>query len=73
MEISSYQLPLLFKRASIFVNKNERKKILKPWKIEGVRRLASVGILGRERKPEGWHGNFDTGFERNTKSRVWVF
>ena len=33
-------------------------------------RLASVGILGKEREPEvgkiGWHGNFDTGFERNT-------
>ena len=33
-------------------------------------RLASVGILGKEREPEvgklGWHGNFDTEFERNT-------
>ena len=32
-------------------------------------RLASVGILGKEREPGGgklgWHGNFDTGFERN--------
>ena len=32
-------------------------------------RLASVGILGKEREPEvgklGWHGNFDTGFEQN--------
>ena len=43
-------------------------------------RLASVGILGKEREPGvgklGWHGNFDTGFERNvfrSKSRVWVF
>ena len=29
----------------------------------------SVGILGKEREPVigklGWHGNFDTGFERN--------
>ena len=33
-------------------------------------RLASVGILGKERDSGvgklGWHGNFDTGFERNT-------
>ena len=33
-------------------------------------RLASVGILGKEREPGvgklGWHGNFDTGFERKT-------
>ena len=33
-------------------------------------RLASVSILGKEREPGvsklGWHGNFDTGFERNT-------
>ena len=44
-------------------------------------RLASVGIQGKERAQEvgklGWHGNFDTGFERNTlfrsKSRVKVF
>ena len=32
-------------------------------------RLASVGILGKEREPGvgklGWHGNFVTGFERN--------
>ena len=38
-------------------------------------RLASVGILGKERVPGvgklGWHGNFGTGFER--KSRVRVF
>ena len=31
-------------------------------------RLANVGILGKEREPGvgnlGWHGNFDTGFER---------
>ena len=39
-------------------------------------RLASVGILGKEREPEvgklGWHGNFDTRFERlfRSKSRV---
>ena len=29
----------------------------------------SVGILGKKREAEvgklGWHGNFDTGFERN--------
>ena len=35
-----------------------------------IYRLASVGILGKEREPGigklGWHGNFDTGFERNT-------
>ena len=44
-------------------------------------RLASVGLLGKERGQEvgklGWHGNFDTGFERNalfrSKSRVQVF
>ena len=42
-------------------------------------RLASVGILGKEREPEigklGWHGNFYTEFERNirSKSRVRVF
>ena len=33
-------------------------------------RLASIDILGKEREPGvgklGWHGNFDTGFERNT-------
>ena len=32
--------------------------------------LASVGILGKEREPGvgklGWHGNFNTVFERNT-------
>ena len=32
-------------------------------------RIASVGILGKEREPGvgklGWQGNFDTGFERN--------
>ena len=31
-------------------------------------RLASFSILGNEREPgvgkPGWHGNFDTGFER---------
>ena len=36
---------------------------------KGVR-LASVGILGRERESGvrklGWHGNFDKGFEINT-------
>ena len=35
-------------------------------------RLASVGLLGKERELRvgklGWHGNFDTGFERNTIS-----
>ena len=33
-------------------------------------RLASVGILGKERELRvgklGWHESFDTGFERNT-------
>ena len=33
-------------------------------------RLAIVGILEKEREPGvgrlGWHGNFDTGFEKNT-------
>ena len=33
-------------------------------------RLASVGILGKEREPGvgklDWHGNFDTEFKRNT-------
>ena len=37
-------------------------------------RLASVDILGKEREPGvgklGWHGNFDTGFERNTSHFV---
>ena len=32
-------------------------------------RLASLDILGEKREPRvgelGWHGNFDTGFERN--------
>ena len=43
-------------------------------------RLASVGILRKEREPGtgklGRHGNFDKGFERNTilsKSRVRAF
>ena len=35
-------------------------------------RLATVSILGKERKPGvgklGWNGNFDTEFERNTVS-----
>ena len=35
-----------------------------------ISKLASVGILGKGREPGagnlGWHGNFDTGFERNT-------
>ena len=34
-----------------------------------VARLASVGIQEKEREPRvgklSWHGNFDTGFERN--------
>ena len=34
------------------------------------KKLASVGILGKEREPGvgklGWHGDIDTGFERNT-------
>ena len=37
-------------------------------------RLARIAILGKEREPRvgklGWHGNFDTGFERNTRVRV---
>ena len=36
---------------------------------QGPYRLANVGILGKEREPGvgklGWHGNFDTGFEKN--------
>ena len=36
-------------------------------------RLASVGLLEKERELRvgklGWHGNFDTGFERNTVCR----
>ena len=44
-----------------------------------VDRLASVGILGKEREPGvgklGWYGNFDTGFETlfRSKSRVRIF
>ena len=37
-------------------------------------RLASVGILGKEWEPGvdklGWHGNFDTGFERNILFKI---
>ena len=37
-------------------------------------RLGSVGILEKEREPGvgklGLHGNFDTGFERNTSGRI---
>ena len=43
-------------------------------------KLANRRILGKEKEPGvgklGWHGNFDTGFERNIfrlKSRVRVF
>ena len=43
-------------------------------------RLASLDILGEKREPRvgelGWHGNFDTGFERNIfrqKSSVFFF
>ena len=36
--------------------------------------IASVGILGKEREPRvgklGWHGNFDTGFERNISFKI---
>ena len=36
--------------------------------------LASVGILGKEREPGvgelGWHGNFDTGFERRISFKI---
>ena len=39
--------------------------------------IVSVGILGKEREPRvgklGWHGNFDTGFERNTVTDVISF
>ena len=37
-------------------------------------RLASVGILGKGREPGvgklSWHGNFDTGFERNISFKI---
>ena len=37
-------------------------------------RLASIGILGKERETGvgklGWHGNFDTGFERNISFEI---
>ena len=37
-----------------------------------INRLASVGILGKEKEPRvgklGWDGNVDTAFERNTIS-----
>ena len=37
-------------------------------------RLASVGILGKEREPRvgklGWHGNFNTGFERRISFKI---
>ena len=37
-------------------------------------RIASVGILEKEREPGvgklGWHGNFDTGFERNISFKI---
>ena len=42
-------------------------------------RLVSIGNLGKERElgvgKLGWHGNFDTGYERlfRSKSRVRVF
>ena len=39
-----------------------------------ARLAASVGILGKEREPGvgklGWHGNFDTGFERNISFKI---
>ena len=39
-----------------------------------VGRLASVGILGKERETGvsklGWHGNFDRGFERNISFKI---
>ena len=39
-------------------------------------RLASVGIVGKEREPGvgklGWHGNFDTEYERNTRFSYFV-
>ena len=46
----------------------DRQRLL----IQCLIRLASVGTLGKEREREPrvgklvWHGNFDTGFERNT-------
>ena len=37
-------------------------------------RLANIGILGKEGEPGvgklGCHGNFDTGFERNTNINI---
>ena len=40
-------------------------------------RLASVGILGKEWEPRvgklGWHGDFETGFERNISFKVCGF
>ena len=42
--------------------------------IYGNSRLASIGILRKEREPGvgklGWHGNFDTGFERNISFKI---
>ena len=42
--------------------------------IYGDSRLASIGILRKEREPGvgklGWHGNFDTGFERNISFKI---
>ena len=39
-----------------------------------IKRLPSVGILGREKEPGvgklGWHGDFDTGFERNISFKI---
>ena len=50
---------------------NLEKKKIKIYIFFGssILRLASAGILGKEREPGvgklGWNGNFDAGFERN--------
>ena len=52
--------------------KEKKKKIMKKYPNIVRNRLASVGILGKEREPGvgklGWHGNFDMGLERKVIS-----
>ena len=45
--------------------------------LTGPARLASVGIIGKEREPvvgkPDWYGNYNAGFERNTYCLVQNF
>ena len=59
--------------AKFWVEINDFSELHRLHTGDSIRRIASVGILRKEREPGvskiGWYGNFDTGFE-SSKSRV---